>query len=147
MTRPSTSRYPVSSFGAELLAVLVKGATERVEIPCPNMKVMMALQMRIQMLRGAMGREKHPQYELVCKARTSRNWDRDEDPKGEKTSVLVVQPNDRQFGDILSKAGVVVDDPMKDLLEEESAPQETPKDPTVEPATVFNPLDPYSRFK
>jgi hypothetical protein len=129
------------------MAILLKGATERVEIPCPSLKVMMALQMRIQMLRGAMNRENHPQYTLATRARTSRTWDRDADPKGERTSVLVVQPNDAQFNDILTKAGVTVTEEHRDILEETAAPEGTPNDPTIEPATTFNPLDPYSRFK
>lgn len=147
MTRPQKSRYPVSSFGPELLATLLKGATERVEIPCPSMRVMMALQMRLQMLRGAMGRENHEQYPLVTRARTSRTWDKESDPKGDRTSVLVIQPNDSQFNDILTKAGVTVTVDHRDLLEETSAPLNTPVDPSTEPATTFNPLDPYSRFK
>lgn len=155
VTRPQKSRYPVSSFGPELMAILLKGATERVEIPCPSMRVMQALQLRIQMLRGAMGRENHPQYTLSCRARTSRTWDKDSDPKGERTSVLVIQPNDSQFTDLLTAAGVTVTEVHRDILEETSAPEGVPNDPslepgrddTPEPATVFNPLDPYSRFK
>lgn len=146
MTRPQKSRYPVSSFGPELLAALLKGSVERVEIPCPSMRVMMALQMRIQMLRGAMARENHEQYALVTRARTSRTWDKEKDPKGDRTSVLVIQPNDSQFTDLITKAGVDVTTAHRDLLEDQPAPTDVPTDPSTEPPSTTT-LNPYDRFK
>ena len=147
MTRPQKSRYPVSSFGPELLATLLKGSVERVEIPCPSMRVMMALQMRIQMLRGAMARENHEQYALVTRARTSRTWDKEKDPKGDRTSVLVIQPNDSQFTDLIKKAGVDVTTTHRDLLEDQPAPTGVPADPSTEPPSTTTTLNPYDRFK
>lgn len=145
MTRPNASRYRVSSFGPELLAVLVKGAAERVEIPCPSMRVMMALQMRLQMLRGAMGRENHPQYELVTKARTSRTWDPSSPRSDPKNCILVVQPNDHQFADILDAAGIKVTEHTADLLAETTP--DTPSDPSLAPSVAPPPNDPYWKFK
>jgi hypothetical protein len=95
------------------MSVLLRGAKERIEIPCPDQKTMRNIQMRLQMLRGAMFREKHPQYNVVVKARTSRTWDK----TGENNNcVLVIQPNDAQFSDILSRAGITATDNEKDIL-------------------------------
>jgi len=137
MTRPKMSRYPVSSFGPELMAVLLKGARERVELPCDDQRHMKFLQMRLQMLRGAMAREGHPDYTLVTRARTTRTWDRE---LGKDVNcVLVVQPNDIQFTDTIRKAGIEVDDINVDDVVD--APDILP-DPIVDPI-----LNPYSKFK
>lgn len=135
MTRSKASRYMVSSFGPELLATLLKGARERVEIPCPDQRTMQNLQMRLQMLRGAMQREKHPNYALVTRARTTRTWDADVGPNA--NCVLVVQPNDSQFADIITKAGIHVTQNDADLLSDTS---DAPLDPDTGP-------DPYAKFK
>jgi len=142
MTRPS--RYPVSSFGPELLEILVRGAKDRVSIPCPNHKTMQALQMRIQMLRGAMGREKHPQYELTTRARTSRTWNREAGK--DVDCVLVIQPNDFQFSDILKSAGITPSAPMRDILDDTALP-DTPSDPSIESTSPDKFDNPYNRFK
>ena len=142
MTRPKASRYPVTSFGPELMAILLKGAREKVSIPCPDQRFMKHLQMRLQMLRGAMAREKHPQYNLVTRARTTRKWNtalgKDVD------CVLVVQPNDAQFTDALRAAGVTVTPNDEDLLRH----PEALSSPSLDPAVEDEPLtDPYARFK
>jgi len=134
MTRPKASRYPVSSFGPELLAILLKGARERVEIPCPDQRYMKYLQMRLQMLRGAMARESHPQYGLVTRARTTRQWDHTVDK--DTDCVLIVQPNDAQFSDALRAAGITVSDATQDLLAPDLLPDVEPVD-----------SNPYAKFK
>lgn len=146
MTRPKQSRSPVSSFGPELMEVLLRGAREEVRIPCPNARFMMNLQMRIQMLRGAMAREKHPQYTLATRARTSRSWDKTRGPDAD--CVLIVRPNDSQFAAVLKAAGIVPTDAAQDLLEATAAP-EIPRDPSTEPTPPSDepPLSPYDRFK
>lgn len=148
MTRPKQSRYPVSSFGPELMELLLKGAKEEVRIPCPDARTMQHLQMRIHMLRGAMSRERHPQYELATRARTARTWDKSVGP--DANCVLVVRPNDAQFSDILTKAGIVASQGARDILDDTAAPS-TPLDPTIEPTPsaddTTKPLSPYDRFK
>ena len=141
MTRPKASRYPVTSFGPELMAILLKGAREKVSIPCPDQRFMKHLQMRLQMLRGAMAREKHPQYNLVTRARTTRQWS----PLGKDLEcVLVVQPNDAQFTDALRAAGVSVTSNDEDLLRH---PEPLPS-PSLDPVVDDEPTsDPYARFK
>lgn len=152
MTRPS--RYPVASFGPELMAVLIRGAKERVEIPMKSHKEISWLQQRIHMLRGAMGREKHPNYTLVQRARTSRQWDDPEPPlRGKKPSAkatnfrLIIEPNDIQFADAIRAAGVTVDSSaMRDVLEDTDStiPPDPSTQPTTEPPTED---DAYARFK
>lgn len=165
MTTRRPGRMPVSSFGPELLAALVRGATEEINIPCDTEKQMMHLQLRLQSLRGSMGREKHPQYELVCKARTSRQWDTKEETYTDAPGVvktrkvkynfrLRIAPNDMQFRDILAKAGVKVEPRHSDILE--SPTTSIPVTPPVEGATEETsvdldypplPTDPYAKFK
>ena len=144
MTRPKVSRYPVSSFGPELMAILLKGSRERVEIPCPDQRTMRHLQMRLQMLRGAMGREKHPQYTLVTRARTSRTWDAAVGVN--ERCVLVVQPNDSQFAPALKSAGIAVTDNERDILD--NVP-ESPTGPPTVPDIIddVTPVNPYDKFK
>lgn len=141
MTRPKVSRYPVSSFGPELLAILLKGARERVEIPCENQRTMMHLQMRLNMLRGAMGREKHAQYPLVTRARTSRTWDA---ARGKDANcVLVVQPNDVQFAPAIKRAGITLTGSERNILDDVV---DDPMGPATAPEDAL-PLDPYAKFK
>jgi len=141
MTRPKSSRYTVGSFGPELMAILLKGARERVEIPCPDQRTMKFIQMRLQMLRGAMYREKHSQYELVTRARTTRHWAPD---NKDKDCVLIVQPNDSQFTEIFKQAGVEATPHDRDILDDIGAPVADVESPPVEPDV---PDDPYSRWR
>jgi hypothetical protein len=139
MTRPKVSRYPVSSFGPELMAILVKGSRERVEIPCEDQRTMQYLQMRLQMLRGAMGRERHPQYSLVTRARTSRTWD--SNVGKDANCVLVVQPNDAQFSAAIKRAGITVTQHERNLLDE------VIDSPMTATEDELDPVDPYAKFK
>lgn len=158
MTRPKASRYPVSSFGPRLMELLLKGAQDEVRIPCPDMRTMKHIQMRLHMLRGAMGREKHPHYQLSTRARTALTWDfeafpmkqRDRFPMDATNCVLIVKPNDAQFDKVLSDAGIEPTQAAKDILEEEALPP-SPNNPIIEPSppkvapTPF--LSPYEKFK
>jgi hypothetical protein len=121
---------------------------------------MKALQMRIHMLRGAMSREKHPQYAIATRVHTSCQWDFEAHPSTKKKQFpkdatgckLVLYPKDSQFADILEAAGVTVENTTSDLLTE-AAPLDVPLDPTIEsakPETTSDdsaPTDIYERFK
>ena len=83
-----------------------------------------------------MFREHHPQYSLVTRARTSRTWDpTDKD----HNCVLIVQPNDSQFADIMKNAGIVPSEHEKDILDDIDTP--TPLAPPPEPE------NPYDKWK
>lgn len=159
MTRPS--RYPVAAFGPELLAALIEGSRRRLEIPMKTHREIAWLQQRIHMLRGAMGKEKHPQYTLVQRARTSRQWDEPEgtprSKDGKPTRMasnfrLIIEPNDVQFVDALKAAGIDLSQStvtnMQEVLEDK--PTITPSDPSTAPAiepTETTVEDPYANFK
>lgn len=164
MTRPKTGRYPVSSFGPELMTLLIKASRERVEISCESMRQMKNLQMRIHMLRGAMNKEGHPQYALVTRVHTSCTWDNvkhpstksKQFPKDATDCKLVLYPKDSQFAAILEAAGIKLDDMTgAHQLLEEVAPPDMPADPSLEPKKPteepsephFNPDEIYGRFK
>jgi hypothetical protein len=122
-----------------LLAALLKGAREKVEIPCPDHRTMKWLQLRIQTLRGAMERERHPQYALVTRARTSREWNK---AAGQDVGcVLVISPHDDQFTSLIEKAGVKVEPHYSDLL---NIPEST-LDFSIEKEIDL--VDPYAKFK
>jgi hypothetical protein len=145
MTRAKNTRQPVSSFGPQLLAALLKGAVEKVEIPCPDQRTMQWLQLRIQTLRGAMEREGHPQYALVTRARTARSWNQ---KKGlDVDCKLIIQPHDSQFSDILTKAGIAATDHDRDLLDDVDGDAPTaPLDFSLDDEIAVA-HDPYAKFK
>jgi hypothetical protein len=101
------------------------------------------LQMRLQMLRGAMAREHHPNYTLVTRARTSRVWNAAE---GEDSGcVLIIQPNDAQFTKIFKDAGVEATTHDRDILEDIGEP---PPPIIMEvPENLTPSVDPYAKFK
>jgi hypothetical protein len=136
MTRPKPSRYTVNSFAPELLETLLKGSCERVEIPCPDQRTMQHIQMRLNMLRGAMFRERHQNHSLVTRARMTRTWDKSDK---NKDCVLVIQPHDTQFVDIFRRAGIEVHQPTANILDDLDAEPKAP-----EPSS---PLDPYQKWK
>jgi len=144
------------------MALLIKASQERVEVPCDSMAQMKALQMRIHMLRGAMNREKHPQYAIATRVHASCQWDFEKHPSSKQKQFpkdatgckLVLYPKDSQFGDILKAAGITLDNNIGDLLTEEQA-IEVPLDPSIEsakpevsnPDDTIPPTDIYERFK
>ena len=166
MTRPKTSRSPVSSYGPELMALLIKASRERVEVPCESMAQMKYLQMRLHTLRGAMNKERHPQYAIATRVHTSCTWDFQNFPSTKKSQfppnatncVLVLYPKDSQFAGILAKAGITSEE-IKDvdgLLDEQAVP-DTPSDPTIQSTPsqsepegsdpIINEESIYGRFK
>jgi hypothetical protein len=162
VTRPKLGRYPVSSFGPELMALLIKASRERVEVPCQSMAQMKALQQRIHNLRGAMNRERHPQYVIATRVHTSCTWDHDAFPVTKKRQFpkdatgckLVLYPRDSQFAGILEAAGIKAEDvqAVDDLLAPEAPVPSTPPDPTTQPAEpsddpIVNEDSIYGRFK
>ena len=141
-------RNSVSSFGPELMAVLVRGSRERIEIPFDDWRTMCFFQLRLQTLRGSMRREKHPNLELVERARTARHWDEDE--RGAKHNFrLVIEPQDFRFRGAILKAGIHVDEITNaDSVLDDVAEPAVPVDPSTEPALVDpSHPDPYAKFK
>lgn len=110
--KKTKTRYPIESFGPELMAALVAGGQRRVEIPFENKKMAVRFQMRIHMLRNRLREADHPNWKIAARARTSLRW-RDMvkpewagDKEGNKGAVLVIYPHDSDFTDALAKAGI-----------------------------------------
>lgn len=66
MTRPKRA-YPVSSYGPELMAALVKANREPVTLDFPNRRIAAKFQLRINQLRAAMRGENHPDYPFAAR--------------------------------------------------------------------------------
>jgi hypothetical protein len=144
------SPQPVSSFGPELLAALIKGSKEPVVIKLANRTQGRTLQLRIQMLRGAMQREGHPMYAIVTRVKTSLKWgnrlspDLETDVKGIKAAELHLIPRDSEFGDAIRRAGVEVTETEGDLLgNPETVSENRPATEVTLTADEFDPLAKY----
>lgn len=123
-TPKKRSKYPVSSFGPELMTLLLKGSRETVVLTFDQpddagRKRAKTLQLRIQTLRQRMREEEHEDYPLTTRAKVSVMWGRRavefggpdawmEDDIGKRGALLVIRPHDAEFGDELAKAGVIL---------------------------------------
>jgi hypothetical protein len=141
-------RYPVASFGPEMMAALKKGAVETVTLKFPNLKAATFFHHRIHTLRAAMREENHPDAELVARARAMKVWgaklgkDYETDFKGEKACHVVIQPNDAQFADVMKEAGVEVPQVVVALTPAEGEALKVLENPEPPPSA-----DPYADFK
>lgn len=144
MTEPRT-KYPLESFGPELMAALLKGGREKVILPFlgPDGKRRAHnFQRRIHTMRRRMADAHHPNYMVATRARVSIFWGESaykidqrqflelkEDHNGNRGAVIVIQPHDIEFRDVLTKAGVEVTGDM-------AAPIDLPTMPAAaEPGT------------
>lgn len=124
MTRATAT--PVSSFGPELLALLVRGAKDVVTIPCPTYRQGRRLQMRLHMLRKQLQREKHAFWEEAYRVHTSLKYkcirDDPKRPMKDEPAVLTLRPKDSEFAELLSQAGVqaprLAHDPLAEFTPE-----------------------------
>lgn len=128
MTEPKT-KYPLESFGPELLAALCKGSLERVVIPFLGAggigrRLAITFQRRIHTLRQRLRASGHPQYTLTTRAKVSVFWghraveeglvpaqDRaawNNDHAGDLGAYVVIQPRDSEFTEILARAGISI---------------------------------------
>jgi hypothetical protein len=101
MTR--SKHMPLSSFGAELQEVMRQGANKEIRITFDTEALATRFLHRINTLRVAMKREKHPDWEQLyrCSARKD-----EQDPK-----ILIVAPRDSEFLPALKSAGIAVVEP------------------------------------
>lgn len=115
---PKRSTPAVSSFGPELLALLLKGAKEEVHILLPTKKEARRLHFRLNSLRKAMREEIHFLYTLVEKVEIhTKRFVEDEKLYGDgngKTRV-VVSPADNSFAEVIRAAGVDVDEELSQV--------------------------------
>lgn|SRR5262245_16675457 len=106
---------PVESFGPELFAALLAASTKEVRIPM-TYRQGVRFRQRIHQMREAMRLSRHPKYETCTRVRigielpsdcVTMKSGRHRVPTDRGIMVTVVlSPNDSEFSDILSKAGV-----------------------------------------
>lgn len=136
----------VESFGPEMMAVLLRGATDGIKIELPYHRAIRFRQ-RLYQLRHAMAVEGHPKYGLVSRVRAAITWDETSiqtvrnskqvpRPTDRRATVTVeVMPLDHEFTQALRDAGldlktavadeqpgVSLDDFLKDLEENNNTP-------------------------
>jgi hypothetical protein len=122
------SKTPVSSFGPELLAALVKGGASPLELVCIDSKVATKLVQRLYTLRKRMREENHPQADLAQRAKVSNQ------KGGKRLNVITISPHDWEFKDILAKAGIQTAELPPTLLTDLAVE-------TGEPSTILEALD------
>jgi len=102
MTR--AKKLTVDSFGPELLALLIAGAKERKAVPFPDTpdgkKGAVVLRHRLNTLRSTMRKTNHDQAQLVDRAKITI----------EEDHILVIEPHDSQFAEVIRQAGVELPD-------------------------------------
>lgn len=148
MTKPK-SKYPVASFGPELLNFLRKAGQEKVVVVFADegepqgkgKKTAHNFQRRVNTLRSKMREENHPDYKFVYRVKVSIFWGADaiphgaskeweHDTKGDRGAIVVGQPHDLEFRDALVKAGLSFDPPKPEapkVYEPEPEGEEVPQ--------------------
>jgi hypothetical protein len=98
---PRKSPPPVSSFGPELLAALLRGGESRLEIKLSSFDLAFSLRQRFYALRKSMRNETHPQTSLAYRCSIAL-------PSKEQdgTSILTLRPRDDEFASALRDAGI-----------------------------------------
>lgn len=138
--------YPIESFGPDLLAALLKGAKERVEVTLPSWKSGARMQLRLQQLRFTMQRLNDELWPIVARTKISLLWGLragfEDTPakhaRGTPRPInplvpckIILEPRDSEFIGALHRAGVMADelkvDPLEAPLVEEFAPTEPPR--------------------
>lgn len=129
---------PVESFGPEILAALLRGATEPLTLDM-SYKMGIRFRLRIHQLREAMRRQAHEKYELVARVRVSIEWPdgtalekqgRYWVPRDRNTKCrITLKPNDAEFAAALSAAGI---DPLSGVTSSDlpTEPAERPRHST-----------------
>lgn len=97
----------VTSFGPELLSLLLAGSTERREVELDSPQAAFKLRHRIHILRSAMRTENHRDKDLVEKAKVSVVGNR-----------VIVQPQDSEFANAIKASGLQPPQLEVDPLEE-----------------------------
>lgn len=120
---------PVSSFGPELLEALRRGSNGRCEYDFESYQVAFKFLSRINALRAAMRREKHPLWEAVLRAGVRIN-------KKENPCRVIIEPRDAEFRSALAKLGQLEHDTTRSDAQSE-APVADYSTPTEDSADSF----------
>lgn len=138
MSTPKT-KYPIESFGPELMAALIAGGRKVVTLEFKSKNMAHRFQMRVNMLRARMRELNHPDFKVASRARVSIYWGEKggwpDDPDGKEHGKVIITPRDSEFGDALKDAKVKVEELANDPLEESYTPG------TNEPEKFKDPLE------
>lgn len=114
-TKREKAPRPVESFGPELLAALLKGATTGVTVPM-TWRQAIRFRQRVHQMRESMRKTSHPKYELCTRVRigielptgcVTVKSGRHLVPTDKGVEVkLVLSPNDSEFGPLLAAVGI-----------------------------------------
>lgn len=125
-------KSPISAFGPELMAALLRGGRERLEIPFPTYREGHSFQARIYSLRQRMKESNHPMSDLAQRARVMllfgekagfppieiRKTRRHVIQPADKNvpCLVVIQPQDMQFRGALEAAGITAGELSDEVL-------------------------------
>jgi hypothetical protein len=118
---PRKSSPPVSSFGPELLAALLRGGEKPLEVRLPSFETAFALRQRFYALRKSMKVENHHQTSIAYRcsiALPSRQSD--------GSAILTLRPKDAEFSSALRSAGIdlpTLDSSPLNEIEESTMPE------------------------
>lgn len=132
---------PLESFGPQLLAALARGSRETLTLDFPSYSAAVHFTIRINLLRKRMQLDKHELYPVVARARISYDWGsragyaplsdkvermrRDRRPDGNPPTKVTIRPQDEQFNEVLTRAGVTESELSYDPLRESPEPPTT----------------------
>lgn len=117
--RKPKSKIPVSSFGPELLAALIRGAAEPFTVVCPTSAIATKLVHRLYTLRKRMREEHHPQANLAQRCKITNQIG------GRHTEVIRFAPHDYEYRSMFAAAGVATRKVTNTLLSDLAAESNT----------------------
>lgn len=120
MTAPKT-KFPIESFGPQLMDALVGGGRGRVTILFEGKdgkRMAHNFQRRVHTLRSRMREENHRDYVIAARAKVSIYWGEkaaEQDPRcklwvddhnGHRGALIIIAPRDSEFEDVLRASGI-----------------------------------------
>lgn len=126
---PKPRIYPIEAFGPELLAALIRGSKERLEIPFPQYRLAFPFTRRLSQLRSQMRLQSHPLANVVARCKITIIWPPDtativsekrvHRPRDSASPCTVVLlPRDSEFSDVLKRAGITSDELRREVLDD-----------------------------
>ena len=117
MTTFKPKHMPVASFGPALMAALLSHPAPPGHQIRGEFKALYNLQLRLNMLRRAMKREGHPEWERAIQVKVSIQ----RDPPPATTAVLTIGPRDAEFDHLLASLDLDTKTIPLPLAEDETA--------------------------
>lgn len=108
MTRPKT-RYPIESFGPELLALLQKAgrSIEPVTLSFERRRDAESLRARLHTLRSKMREQDHPEFHVAARVKISIFAEQQGPAGRDKPAKMVLRQRDSEFASIIREQAQV----------------------------------------